>query len=397
MWRSAGGNPIRVTATSARSRRNANGAAALHERLCARRVEIEQAVLTRAYGISDPSEVRDPTYLEGLRAAVKAAIDYGLEGVQGSARNPPSIPPALLVQARVAARSGVGLDTVLRRYFAGYALFGDFLVEEAQQTIAATELKRLLRAQATLFERLLAAVSEEHRREEPDGVSTFERRKLELVQGLLLGEPLDAAELAYDLQSRHVALFLRGPGGAEALKAAAAGGGHRLLTVRAEEETVWGWLGGRDRFDPEKLKRLIESALPAGSRAAFGEPGQGPGGWRLSHRQARAALAVGARTRERVVRYVDVALLAALGQDELLSTSLRQLYLEPLRGERDRETVRAYFSSARNMTSTAAVLGLSRQAVAARLRGIEERIGRPIEACATEMELAIRMDRGRQG
>jgi hypothetical protein len=33
---------------------------------------------------------------------------------------------------RLAARKGVRLDTVLRRYLAGYTLFGDFLIEETE-------------------------------------------------------------------------------------------------------------------------------------------------------------------------------------------------------------------------------------------------------------------------
>jgi hypothetical protein len=41
--------------------------------------------------------------------------------------------PILLVQARLAARSDVSLDIVLRRYFAGYSLLGDFLVGEADR------------------------------------------------------------------------------------------------------------------------------------------------------------------------------------------------------------------------------------------------------------------------
>ena len=40
---------------------------------------------------------------------------------------------------------------------------------------------------------------------------------------------------------------------------------------------------------------------------------------------------------EPFVRYVDVALLAAVLQDDLLATSLRKLYLEPLEAERDGE------------------------------------------------------------
>src|SRR4249919_3321922 len=105
--------------------------ATLVERLAERRSEIERAVTTMVYAIADPKEATDPTYVEGLRMAIDAAIDYALASVEQSQARPPQVPAAVLTQARIAARNGVTLDTVLRRYFAGYTLFGDFLVEEA--------------------------------------------------------------------------------------------------------------------------------------------------------------------------------------------------------------------------------------------------------------------------
>src|SRR6185295_7386978 len=97
----------------------------------ARRPDLEQAALARIKAISDPADVADPDYVDGLRAALASALDYGLAAIEhGEDRAPP--PPApLLSQARLAARNGVGLDTVLRRYVAGYTLLGDCLVDEA--------------------------------------------------------------------------------------------------------------------------------------------------------------------------------------------------------------------------------------------------------------------------
>lgn len=94
----------------------------LHARLQARRPEIERDVLSRVYGVSDPTGVSNSEYVDGLRAAVSAALDFGLAAIERGERRAPPIPAALLAQARVAARSGVGLDTVLRRYYAGHSL-----------------------------------------------------------------------------------------------------------------------------------------------------------------------------------------------------------------------------------------------------------------------------------
>ena len=115
----------------------------------------------------------------------------------------------------------------------------------------------------------------------------------------------------------------------------------------------------------------------------IGEPGEGLSGWRLSHRQAKAALQVAERRGQAVLRYADVALLASVLRDDLLVTSLRQLYLEPLERARDggkaaRETLRAYFAAERNVSSTAAVLGVDRRTVTNRMRAIEELFDRPL-------------------
>jgi hypothetical protein len=371
---------------------------ALSARLQARRPELEQAVLTRAYGVSDPGETADPEYVEGLRAAVSAAIGYGLAGIEAAERNPPPVPAALLVQARIAARNGVSLDTVLRRYFAGYALLSDFLLEEAQQggLLHGAPLKRLLGAQAARFDRLIAAISEEHAREVGGRLDTAAERRAELVGRLLAGEPLDTTELAYDLEATHLGLIAKGTGAAEAIRELAASLDRRLLLVSGGEEMLWAWLGGRRSPDHEELQRLLTSALPPRVSLAIGEPGKGPAGWRLTHRQARAALPIALRGPEAFVRYADVALLASILRDELLDTSLREMYLEPLEAERDggavaRETLRAYFAAGGNVSSAAAALGVSRQTVASRLRAIEERLGRAIDGYGTEIEVALRL------
>jgi DNA-binding PucR family transcriptional regulator len=128
-----------------------------------------------------------------------------------------------------------------------------------------------------------------------------------------------------------------------------------------------------------------------------GEPGEGLAGWRFSHRQAKAALPIAERGGEAIVRYAEVALLASVSRDDLLAGSLRQLYLEPLEAARDRgkaarDTLRAYFAAERNVSSTAAALGVDRGTVTNRLRAVEDLIGRPLKEVATELETALRLE-----
>ncbi|HEV2726679.1 MAG TPA: helix-turn-helix domain-containing protein [Solirubrobacterales bacterium] len=371
----------------------------LASRLRERLPELQRAVATRIYAISDPNEVADPAYLQGLNAALAAAVDYRLAVLEVGERRAPAVPPLLLAQARLDARNGVSLDAVLRRYFAGNSLFGDFLVEEAERAeVSSADLRSLLAAQSTVSDRLLEAVSEEHAREGRNRPTSAAERRRQCVKRLLAGELVDHSDLGYDLDAHHLGLIAKGEGGQELMRELAARLDRRLLAVQREEEPQWaGWLGGRHPLAAEQALQALDDLAPEGIFVTVGEPGAGLPGWRLSHLQAKAALPIAERREQPVLRYADVALLAAIARDDLVATSLRQLYLEPLEGTRDggraaRETLRAYFAAERNVSSTAAALGVDRRTVTNRIRAIEDLFGRPLRDFATEMEIALRLD-----
>jgi hypothetical protein len=373
--------------------------AGLADRLRGRLPELERAVATRVYAISDPREVTDPGYLQGLNEAMAAAIEYRLEVLEAGERQAPAVPAALLAQARLEARDGVALDTVLRRYFAGNALFGDFLVEEAERAeVPSAELRPLLAAQATFVDRLIAAVSEEHAREARNRPRSAAERRRECVKSLLAGELVDRSELGYDLDAHHLALLAKGEGGRDLMQGVASTLDRRLLAVQREEEPiVAAWLGGTRPLAAEEAVAAIAAAAPERVFVAVGEPGEGLAGWRFSHNQAKAALPIAERREESVLRYADVAVLASIARDDLLATSLRRLYLEPLERTRDggmaaRQTLRAYFDAERNVSSTAAALGVDRRTVRNRLRAIEELLGRPLTGSLADLEIALRLD-----
>ena len=262
---------------------------------------------------------------------------YRLTVLEVGERRAPAVPPVLIAQARLDARDGVSLDTVLRRYFAGNALFGDFLVEEAERAeVPSSALRRLLGAQATLGDRLLAAVSAEHAREAKSRPSSAAERRRECVKSLLAGELVDHSELGYDLDAHHLGLMARGEGADEAMRELAGRLDRRLLAVCREEEPVWAcWLGGRDPLEAEEALRALRDIRPDGILITVGEPGERLSGWRFSHRQAKAALPIAERGGQPVVRYSDVTLLASILRDDLAIASFRRALPGAARGRRE--------------------------------------------------------------
>lgn len=364
---------------------------ALLGRLQARRPQMEDALLTRARAVSS-SAAHDPECPDGLRSAVRTALDYAFAAFGEELTAPP---PMLLAQTRIAARNGVGLDVIQRCYITGHALLVDFFVEEAGLLgLGSGALQTLLRTLASCLDRLLVAVGEEHARELADCQSSAEQRDAERIDRLLAGELVSVSHFTYDFEGSHLGAVAKGPGAAEAVRSLAASLDRRLLLITRQEGLVWAWLGGREPIDSHELQG--DAICPAGTTVALGESAHGLSGWRLTHRQAKAAMTVAFRVQKPSIRYAEVALLASIFHDDLLSTSLRQLYLEPLERERDggeaaRETLHAYFATERNVSSAAVVLGVSRRTVANRLRSVEEHLERPLSTCAAEMEAALRL------
>jgi hypothetical protein len=361
--------------------------------------ELEAAVRRRVHAFDDPRAVSDPAYGEGLERALTAAVEYSFAGLEGSGRRPAATPVEILAQARLDARDGIPLDTVTRRYLAVHALFGDFLFEGAAAAdVPAASSRRLLGDQAVRLDELLATVGAEHAREVGNLPTNAAERRRECVKRLLAGGPADQAELGYELDAEHLAVVAKGDAAKEGLREVAAKLDRQLLAVRREEEPVWAaWLGGRRPIAAaEALAALRATAADGRVLVAVGEPAVGLEGWRFSHAQAKAALPLVERHGP-VVRFLDVALEAAILRDELIATSLRRRYLEPLEAARDggelaRRTLRAYFAAERNVSSTAATLGVDRRTVRNRLAAVEEALGGPLNGSAADLEIALRLD-----
>lgn len=378
-----------------------DGVRAVVTRLESRREEAVEVIFARFRDRSvDSLAGEDAEYLTGLRAAVAAGVDYALQGIREEAGWLESIPAEMSSQARRAARIGVSRDTVLSRYIAAHTLLEQFVIEEADREdipVPRGALRSLLWALASLLEHLLAAITIEYDHELERARRSPEWHRAECVQRLLAGGPFDASELDYELDAWHVCVIATGVRAGEAVRALAADLDCQLLCVAHSEERVWAWLGSRRRLSSTDMKRLVSARVPEGTMLAAGEPGRGVDGWRLTHRQAQAALLVSLRSPDRRTRYADVALLAAALRDDVLARWLLETFLAPLDSQHDggaalRETLRCYFAAGRNVSKAAVELGVKRQTAEQRRDTVEQVLGRPLTTCLAELEVALRLD-----
>src|SRR5271167_4268059 len=91
-------------------------------RLRARREGLVGEIFARVSGDAfSPVGAEDAEYVAGLRATVAVTVEYALDGIEHGEEWAGPIPPLASAQARRAARVGVPLDTVLRRYVLGSA------------------------------------------------------------------------------------------------------------------------------------------------------------------------------------------------------------------------------------------------------------------------------------
>lgn len=372
----------------------AKNRAELADRLRVRRPEIEDAFFARASAIGDLSSVDDAEYQDGFRRAIHAAGDFAVSIVEKEGEIPP-IPVALLSQARLAARNAVGLDTIVRRYSAGAALFEIYIVGEInQEDWSVSAWQRLAYDRVAAVDSLIAATTEEHRREQSVQRHASLDRALMPIRCILDGESPERFDIGYSFEADHVAL-VAGEAGADApIRALATLLDGRLLAVQPNNHSTWGWIGCREDIGRERVAAAARACWPGDIPLGLGEPSHGLAGWRLSHRQASAAIHVALREAIPFAQYGDVCMRASVLRDELLASTLRSLYVQPLLDTRDGgdtylRTLCTYFEKDRNASSTAAALGISRQAVTNRLRNIEELLGRPLSTCAVAMELAL--------
>jgi hypothetical protein len=375
---------------------------AVAQRLRARRPELTAAIVAQIGGsVSDRRrEEADSDYATGVRLAVGALLDYALVGIELGEQWSGPVPPAVVTQARRAARGNVGLDDVLLRCNVVRELFNDFVLSEAAE-LPGQALRHLLGAWGAAYERLIVRISTAYKHEAAAMAQSAESARVELVQRLLSGASTDAAALDYRLEAWHLGLIATGAGVSPALRGLAARLGRRLLIVPHGERTSWAWLGGSTELSAGDLQRSLSFDPADGVVLAVGEAAHGASGWRMTHAQAQATLRVVRRDPQQLTRFADVALLALVLREDTMTESLESVYLKPFDAEADggatsRSTLRAYFAADHNVRAAAARLGVDRNTVRNRLDRIERRLGYRLHSHRAELDVALRLDQLRR-
>lgn len=364
-------------------------------RLRERVPELEQAIMTRIRASAPIDEHAEPEYLHGIRSAIRAAIDYSLLNVEHVEREPLPIPLVLLTQARLAARHGVPIGTVLRRYTLGYNQLSDLVVEEAERDrrLTAKDLRQVLRQLAVILELTLEELEGEYAREPQQLCASSDGRLAERVRRGLAGELVDLSDLNYNLEGCHIGAVAEGDSAPAAFTALAKAVDGRLLLVRPRTPLTWAWIGSHERIAPIEFNSRLRSTWPSNVPLALGEPGSGRSGWVLTHEQAKTAFPFAIREGAPSIRFSEVALKVAIERDALAASSLRQLSTVLLgsggEGAKLINTLRAYLKAGRNGASAAAELGLTRQTVSNHVRKIEQRLGRSLGGSTADLEIAL--------
>jgi len=365
-------------------------------RLRARLPEIERAILVRVRSLTERDEDEDPAYLVGMRGAVTAAVAYGIEGIEKGLDRPAEAPPATVSQARRAAREGISLDIVLRRFAAGSKILEEFVLVEGADVPGAV-LREVLVDQGVEVDRLMAKVADAYGDEVDRVARSPGQREAARIAGLVQSDsPVAPHDFDFDFDLWHVGAIFRGESAERAARWVADRFGYRLLCAERDEKTVWAWLSSPRQTAAEDVGRLLVENMPDELTVAIGESRSGVEGWRLTHREARMALQVMLFRPRRLTRGRDVVLLAGILTDETLVRSLLDNYLAPLEGNRSfnlslLDTLRAYFAVGGNAAAAAAALGVTRHTVQRRIRAIEQILGRPIHACYSELVVALQL------
>jgi DNA-binding PucR family transcriptional regulator len=321
-------------------------------------------------------------------------------------RVPASLSPEVLGIAREAFRRGIE-QTVYTTYHAGQNVVWAYWMRTAfalsqDPAVLCQVLGAGSRSLAGFVADMVAALSEQLRRERAELARSSHARRFKVVSLILDSAPITTARastgLGYDLRARHTAAVLwtdpRRPDQAALAQAAEALGGvtraRQVLTVIASSSSVWAWLAAAAGTGTGAITAAT-AAHPA-VRVAVGPPGAGADGFRRSHFDAVATQRLMSRRPDlRVARFADIQLAALAIQDEQRASEFVARTLGALAGaDRElRDTLGVYIREQFSAARAARALYTHRNTVLNRLRRAERLLPLPLAGNGVEVGAAL--------
>jgi len=359
-------------------------------------------------------ELADPDIRPSLEASTRSHWKNFLAAVNHDAAEVrPG--PQVVDFARTLARRGVDLPTMLSMYRVGQRAMWNFTAEVLQTEITDPETRWsvLLHFWSLsthwldgTIEKLVPAFLDEHEQWQRGE----DARRADVVNAIIAGKQVDTesavATIDYPLDHHHTAFIfqtsfeLPSYEAPRVLDAAVEKickwiGGGTPLVISTGAHSAWLWVA--------QLSPLVGGPpleLPPGVRAAVGMCHPGSSGFRLSHLEARAALAVAERYGDPVVRYADVELACLAGgvvaedvREEFVRRELGGLSADDDATQRLRETLRVYLQQGCDATITGERVHLHPNGVRYRVKQAEEKVGHGVNHRRAHLELALEISR----
>ena len=321
-------------------------------------------------------------------------------------RAPANLTPEVLGIAREAFRRGIE-QTVYTTYHAGQNIVWAYWMRTAfslssDPAVLRQALQAGSRSVSDFVADMVAALSEQLRRERAELARSSHARRFEVVSLILESAPITigraSTQLGYDLRRRHTAAVLwtdpRHPDQAALAQAAEALGpatrARQVLTVIASSSSVWAWLAAAADTDADTITAAT-AAHPA-VRVAVGPAGTGADGFRRSHFDAVAARRLMSRRPDlRVARFADVQLVTLAIQDEQRAREFVARTLGKL-ADADaelRDTLGVHIREQFSASRTARALYAHRNTVLNRLQRAERLLPLPLAGHGLEVGVAL--------
>lgn len=375
--------------------------------------EVGEAVASRmvgevpelATGAAQFSVLRRTTTSTTLRALMLAT---GLDEPQNSL-----ISAEAVENARDAARRGLQLEDLLRVIRVGYAVLARALLDAVVDAgSGAAELRRVSILLFEVLDHFTGAITtafvDEQRAREADASAA----RLDLVNDLLAGRPVDEGEasrgLGYPLDADHIGLIVSGrspgsPGGVELRHVVDSvfgiwGTPRATLLIPVGAGTLWAWAA----FGPPGARR-DRRALPDFSNVtvAVGQPDRGVAGFVRSHLEAEAVehlrslpgCVVAATVDHRDIELEALLLVDPDAARRFTARCLRQLAGDDPRVVELRSTLELYLDHDHRLGEVAELKHISRNTVTYRVQRALALCEHPAGESTTRLRTALLIER----